>query len=73
MPGHKEWFFDCDQKVIHGEFYKPAVNLRKAFDILEAKIKEIVQEDSGERILITADHGATCIQFSFDPFVVLQQ
>ena len=56
---YKEWFLDFDQKVIHGEFYKPAVNLRKAFDILEVKIKEIVQEASGERILITADHGAT--------------
>lgn len=56
---YKEWFLDFDQKVIHGEFYKPAINLRKAFDILEAKIKEIVQEASGTKILITADHGAT--------------
>lgn len=56
---YKEWFLDFDQKVIHGEFYKPAVNLRKAFDILESKIKEIIQEAAGERILITADHGAT--------------
>lgn len=56
---YKEWFLDFDQKVIHGEFYKSAVNLRKAFDILEGKIKDIVQESVGRRILITADHGAT--------------
>lgn len=56
---YKEWFLDFDQKVIHGEFYKPAVNLRKAFDILEEKIRDIVQESAGRRILITADHGAT--------------
>ena len=59
VVGYKEWYLDFDQKVIHGEFYRSAVNLRKAFDILEAKIKEIVQEASGEKILITADHGAT--------------
>lgn len=56
---YKEWFLDFDQKVIHGELYKPSCNLRKAFDILEGKIKEIVQDASGKRILITADHGAT--------------
>ena len=57
--GYNEWFLDFDQKVIHGEFYKPAVNLRKAFDILEEKIRDIVQESAGRKILITADHGAT--------------
>lgn len=57
--GYNEWFLDFDQKVIHGEFYKPAVNLRKAFDILEEKIRDIVQESVGRKILITADHGAT--------------
>lgn len=56
---YKEWFLDFDQEVIHGEFYKPAVNLRKAFDILEEKIRDIVQESAGRKILITADHGAT--------------
>ncbi len=57
--GYKEWFLDFDQKVIHGEFYKSAINLRKAFDILEEKIRDIVQEAAGKKILITADHGAT--------------
>lgn len=57
--GYKEWYLEFDQKVIHGEFYKTAVNLRKAFDILEDKIREIVQESAGRKILITADHGAT--------------
>ena len=57
--GYKEWFLDFDQKVIHGEFYKSAINLRKAFDILEEKIRDIVQESAGKKILITADHGAT--------------
>lgn len=57
--GHKEWFLDFDQKVIHGEFYKSAINLRKAFDILEEKVRDIVQESVGKKILITADHGAT--------------
>lgn len=56
---YNEWFLDFDQKVIHGEYYKPAVNLRKAFDILEEKIRDIVQESAGRKILITADHGAT--------------
>lgn len=57
--GYKEWYLEFDQKVIHGEFYKTAVNLRKAFDILGEKIREIVQESAGRKILITADHGAT--------------
>ena len=57
--GYKEWYLEFDQKVIHGEFYKSAVNLRKAFDVLEEKIREIVQESAGRKILITADHGAT--------------
>lgn len=56
---YKEWFLEFDQKVIHGDYYKPTVNLRKAFDILEIKVKEIVQEAAGKKILITADHGAT--------------
>lgn len=57
--GYKEWYLEFDQKVIHGEFYKATVNLRKAFDILEEKIRKIVQEAAGRKILITADHGAT--------------
>ncbi len=56
---YKEWFLCFDQKVIHGGIYNPVVNLRKAFDILEEKIKDIVQEAAGKKILITADHGAT--------------
>lgn len=56
---YKEWFLDFDREVIHGEFYKSAVNLRKAFDILKNKIRDIVQESAGRKILITADHGAT--------------
>ena len=52
--GYKEWFLDFDQIVIHGEFYKSAINLRKAFDILEEKIRDIVQEADGKKILITA-------------------
>ncbi len=55
---YKEWFVDFDQEVIHGEFYKSNRNLRKAFDILETKIREIISESPG-RIIITADHGAT--------------
>ena len=54
-----EWFLDFDRNVIHGEFYKTSVNLRKAFDILEKKIKEITMDSAGKRIVITADHGAT--------------
>lgn len=56
---YKEWFLDFDRVVIHGEFYKTSSNLRKAFDILETKIKEIIAESYGKRIVITADHGAT--------------
>ncbi|WP_343246384.1 BREX-4 system phosphatase PglZ [Diplocloster hominis] len=56
---YKEWFLNFDREVIHGEFYKTAVNLRKAFDILEEKMKDITLESSGRRIVITADHGAT--------------
>lgn len=56
---YDEWFLDFDQNVVHGDYYKPAVNLRKAFDILEGKIREIIQEAAGKRIVITADHGAT--------------
>lgn len=56
---YKEWFLDFDREVIHGEYYKTSVNLRKAFDILEEKIKNIVMESVGRKIVITADHGAT--------------
>lgn len=56
---YKEWFLNFDQEVIHGDLYKTAGNLRKAFDILEKKIEEIVSESCGKRIVITADHGAT--------------
>ena len=54
-----EWFLDFDQKVIHGELYRSTTNLRKAFDILQEKIKDITIESAGKRIVITADHGAT--------------
>ena len=56
---YREWFLDFDQEVIHGEFYRTATNLRKAFDILKEKIRDITIESSGKRIVITADHGAT--------------
>lgn len=56
---YKEWILDFDREVIHGEFYKTEVNLRKAFDILETKVKDIISESDGKRIVITADHGAT--------------
>ena len=56
---YREWFLDFDQNVIHGDFYRTATNLRKAFDILQEKIKDITIESAGKRIVITADHGAT--------------
>lgn len=56
---YKEWFLDFDREVIHGEYYKTTTNLRKAFDILESKIEEIISGACGKRIVITADHGAT--------------
>lgn len=55
----KKWFFDFDRDVVHGEFYHTTTNLRKAFDIIEKIVKEIVSESYGKRIIITADHGAT--------------
>lgn len=55
----KKWFFDFDRNVVHGEFYHTTTNLRKAFDIIEKIVKEIVSESYGKRIIITADHGAT--------------
>lgn len=58
MP-YTDWFLDFDREVIHGEFYKTARNLRKAIDILEVKIKDIITESNGKRVIITADHGAT--------------
>ena len=57
--GYKKWFLKFDREVIHGDFYKSATNLRKAFDILEGIIEEIVAESAGKRVVITADHGAT--------------
>lgn len=56
---YREWFFDFDRDVIHGEFYRTAANIRKALDILDQKVKDLVAESSGKRIVITADHGAT--------------
>lgn len=56
---YKEWFRDFDSDVIHGEIYRTTTNLRKAFDILECKVKDMVVESSGKKIVITADHGAT--------------
>lgn len=56
---YREWFLDFDRKVIHGDFYRTTTNLRKAFDILQDKIKDITIESAGKRIVITADHGAT--------------
>ncbi len=56
---YREWFLDFDQKVIHGDYYRVATNLRKSFDVLQEKIKDITIESAGKRIVITADHGAT--------------
>lgn len=56
---YKEWFVDFDRDVVHGEYYHTVVNLRKAFDMLEKKIFDIINESNGKRIIITADHGAT--------------
>lgn len=56
---YKEWILAFDRDVVHGEFYRTALNLRKAFDILESVVKDIISESEGRRIVITADHGAT--------------
>ncbi len=56
---YKEWFRDFDSDVIHGELYRTTTNLRKAFDILECKVKDMALESCGKKIVITADHGAT--------------
>ena len=56
---YKEWILDFDREVIHGEYYRTALNLRKSFDILENIIGDIVSESEGKRIVITSDHGAT--------------
>lgn len=55
----KRWILEFDRKVIHGEIYRTANNLRKAFDILSKIICDITSESCGKRIVITADHGAT--------------
>lgn len=57
--GYKQWIADFDRDVIHGSLYHTVVNLRKAFDVLENAIKQIVSDSAGRRIIITADHGAT--------------
>ncbi|MDE7253103.1 MAG: BREX-4 system phosphatase PglZ [Acetatifactor sp.] len=56
---YKEWILTFDRDVVHGEFYRTALNLRKAFDILESVVKDIIAESEGRKIVITADHGAT--------------
>lgn len=56
---YKDWILTFDRGVVHGEYYRTALNLRKAFDVLEGIIKDIVSESEGRRIIITADHGAT--------------
>lgn len=55
----KDWILSFDRTVIHGDFYKTSQNLRKAFDVLEKIVKEIVSEAGDNRIVITSDHGAT--------------
>ncbi|WP_026654576.1 BREX-4 system phosphatase PglZ [Butyrivibrio sp. AE3003] len=55
----KKWYLDFDRDVVHGDLYHTTCNLRKAFDVIEKIIKEIVSESYGKRIIITADHGAT--------------
>lgn len=56
---YKEWILDFDRDVVHGEYYRTALNLRKAFDVLEGIVKTIISESEGKRIVITSDHGAT--------------
>lgn len=56
---YKDWILTFDRDVVHGEYYRTALNLRKAFDVIEGIIKDIVSESEGRRIVITADHGAT--------------
>lgn len=58
---YKEWVLTFDRDVVHGngEYYRTALNLRKAFDVLEGIVKNIASESEGKRIVITADHGAT--------------
>lgn len=56
---YKQWIYDFDRNVVHGDFYHTIVNLRKAFDTIEKIIQEIITESYGKRIIITADHGAT--------------
>lgn len=56
---YKEWFLDFDRNVIHGDYYRTTTNIRKAFDILESKVKDMVTESFGKKIVVTADHGAT--------------
>ncbi len=56
---YKEWILAFDRDVVHGEYYRTALNLRKAFDVLDGIIKKIVSESEGRKIVITADHGAT--------------
>ncbi len=56
---YKDWILTFDRDVVHGDYYRTALSLRKAFDVLEGIIKDIISESDGKRIVITADHGAT--------------
>lgn len=56
---YNRWILNFDREVIHGEVYKFQNNIRKSLDVLKKIIKEITDEASERRILITADHGAT--------------
>lgn len=56
---YKDWILNFDRDVVHGEYYRTARNLRKAFNVLEEIIKDIISESYGRRIVITSDHGAT--------------
>ena len=55
----EDWVLTFDRTVIHGDFYKTGQSLRKAFDVLEKIVKDIVSEAGDKRIVITSDHGAT--------------
>ncbi len=56
---HKDWILKFDRDVVHGEYYRTALNLRKAFDVFEGIVKNIISESDGRRIVVTSDHGAT--------------
>lgn len=58
-PNNYKWILDYDQKVIHGEFYYPAVNLENALSVIDDLIERIITIEGDNTFAITADHGST--------------